>query len=163
MTQTEAASDFLSRNLEILKMTVSDFSDQDMLVRPVDGANHAAWQIGHMINSAAHMMGQVAPGVVPESVGKVGEPFTGKAAHVDDPAAYPGKTALLEALSQAYGAVAEWAKTLSQPDLDRPTPTRMQPFAPTVGLLVLMMASHLSMHVGQMQVIRRKLGKPLLF
>jgi hypothetical protein len=39
----------------------------------------------------------------------------------------------------------------------------MADFAPTVGHLVLMIASHIMMHVGQMQVIRRKLGKPLLF
>jgi hypothetical protein len=36
-------------------------------------------------------------------------------------------------------------------------------FAPTTGHLALMTASHIMMHVGQLQVIRRKLGKPLLF
>jgi hypothetical protein len=163
MTQTETMSDFLSRNLEILKLTIADFSDQELLVRPVPGANHAAWQLGHLIQSAARMMNQVAPGVIPEPAAKIGESFSGKTANVDDPAAYPGKTSLLEALSQSYGAIAQWTKTLAPQDLDRPTPPRMAQFAPTVGLMVLMMAGHLIMHVGQVQVIRRKLGKPLLF
>jgi hypothetical protein len=116
-----------------------------------------------MIHSAAHMMGQVAPGVVPDAAAKIGEPFSGRTASIDDPAAYPGKTRLLEALSQSYGAIAEWTKALAPQDLDRATPQRMAQFAPTVGLMVLMMGGHLMMHVGQMQVIRRKLGKPLLF
>jgi hypothetical protein len=39
----------------------------------------------------------------------------------------------------------------------------MAAFAPTVGHLVTMTISHFMMHTGQFQVIRRKLGKPLLF
>ena len=52
----------------------------------------------------------------------------------------------------------------SDPDqLTHPTPGPMADFAPTVGHLVLMIGGHTLMHLGQMQVIRRKLGKPLLF
>jgi len=39
----------------------------------------------------------------------------------------------------------------------------MQRMIPTMGHLVQLLPSHFAMHVGQMQVIRRKLGKPLLF
>ena len=46
MTQTELLADMLNRNLEMLKATLGDFSDADMLVRPTPGANHAAWQLG---------------------------------------------------------------------------------------------------------------------
>ena len=163
MTQTQTTSDFLSRNLEILKMTVADFSDEELLVRPVPGANHAAWQLGHLLGSAAHMVNSVAPGIVPDSLVTLGEKYTGKTASVDDPAFYPDKTQLLEAFAQAYGAIAEWMKSLTPDDLARPTPGRMADFAPTIGHLALMTAGHILMHVGQMQVIRRKLGKPLLF
>jgi hypothetical protein len=82
---------------------------------------------------------------------------------VDDPAHYPKKAELLEAFSQAYDAAANWIKTLSPSDLERPTPGRMSEYAPTVGHIALMLASHIMMHVGQMQVIRRRLGKPLLY
>ena len=163
MTQTDLMSDILARNADTLKMTLADFSDADMLARPVPGANHAAWQLGHLLASAAHMFNPISPGVVPDAVAKLGENFNGKTAHIDDPAHYPKKTELLEAFSQAFGAVAQWTKTLSPDDLARPTPGRMADFAPTVGHLAMMTTGHIMMHVGQMQVIRRKLGKPLLF
>jgi hypothetical protein len=163
MTPIELMSDFVTRNTEILKMTLADFSDAEMLVRPVPGANHAAWQLGHLVGGAAHMINTVAAGVVPEAAARLGERFGGKTAHVDDPAFFPTKAELLEAFSQAHDAVTEWAKTLTPDDLNRPTPGRMADYAPTVGHLLLMTASHVTMHVGQLQVIRRKLGKPLLF
>jgi hypothetical protein len=163
MTQTELMSDVLTRNGAVLKMTVADFTDAEMLARPVPGANHAAWQIGHLLGSAAHMLKEIAPGVVPASVAQLGEKYNGKTADVDDPAFFPTKAELLEAFSQAYDAIADWIKSLTPADLARPTPGRMADFAPTTGHLALMAASHVMMHVGQLQVIRRKLGKPLLF
>jgi len=163
MSPTDLMSDNITRNGEILKMTLADFSQADLLARPVPGANHAAWQLGHLIGSAAHMLGAVAPGVIPQAAVKMGEPFNGKTANVDDPAFFPDKSQLLETFAQTHGAIADWVKTLTPADLARPTPAPMSDFAPTVGHLVLMTVSHIMMHVGQMQVIRRKLGKPLLF
>jgi hypothetical protein len=163
MTPTELMADVVTRNGEILKMTLADFTDEQMLARPVPGANHAAWQVGHLLGSAAHMLRDVAPGVVPAPVAELGAKYNGKTAHVDEAAFYPTKSELLEAFAQAYGAIAEWIKSLTPADLERPTPGPFADFAPTVGHLVLMAASHIMMHVGQCQVIRRRLGKPLLF
>jgi hypothetical protein len=163
MTPAELAADFVARNLEILKMTLGDFSDADMLARPVPGANHAAWQVGHMIGALYHMYGQAAPGVVPDAFAAFGEKFGGKTAHIDDPAHYGPKASLLEAFAQSHAAVVEWAKRLAPDDAARELTGRLAGFAPTVGHLVLMTGTHVAMHVGQMQVIRRKLGKPLLF
>ncbi len=39
----------------------------------------------------------------------------------------------------------------------------MARFAPTVGHLLLMLSNHDLMHAGQFSVLRRKLGKPVLF
>ena len=163
MTPTELMSDVITRNGEILKMTIDDFSQDEMLARPVPGANHATWQIGHMIGSASHMFAAIAPGLVPDAAARIGEKCTGKTASIDDPAHFPDKTQLLETFAQAHGAISNWVKTQTPETLNRPTPGPMANFAPTVGHLVLMSASHIMMHVGQMQVIRRKLGKPLLF
>jgi hypothetical protein len=60
-------------------------------------------------------------------------------------------------------ATIAWVKTLTPADLDKPTPEKMRNWAPTVGHLVTMLPNHLTMHLGQIQVIRRKLGKPILF
>jgi hypothetical protein len=163
MTPIELLADTITRNAELLKMTLADFSDQDMLARPVPAANHAAWQMAHLVGSTAQLVGIVAPGVPPEGAVKWADKFGGKTAAVDDAAFFPSKSELLETRGHTSGAVAQWVSGLTQADLERPTPERMAGFAPTVGHLVTMTISHFMMHTGQFQVIRRKLGKPLLF
>jgi hypothetical protein len=44
-----------------LPMYVRDFSDADLLVRPVPGANHAAWQIGNVIAGDVFFISQPRP------------------------------------------------------------------------------------------------------
>ena len=39
----------------------------------------------------------------------------------------------------------------------------MARLAPTLGALFFLMASHEMMHAGQFTVVRRQLGKPVLF
>ena len=52
---------------------------------------------------------------------------------------------------------------MSDSQFVRPSPEAFAKFAPTLGQLVLMVPLHTGMHVGQIQVIRRKLNKPVLF
>lgn len=163
MTPIELLSDCISRNCDILKLTVSDFSEQEMLMRPVPSANHAAWQIGHLIGGLAHMFGMVDSGIIPAVLAELGGKFSGKTADIDDPGFFGSKTQLLEGFSVAHGAVCEWVKTLAEQDLSRPMPEKIASFAPTIGHLIVMTGTHIAMHTGQIQVIRRKLGKPLLF
>jgi hypothetical protein len=54
-----------------------------------------------------------------------------------------------------------WAKTLTAAQLAAPSP--MPQFLPTVAHVVNLAAGHIWMHCGQIQVLRRKLGKPILF
>ena len=105
MSPIELMSDNITRNSEILKMTLADFSQEDMLTRPVPGANHAAWQLGHLIGGAGRMIG-IAPDLIPQAAGQIGQNCTGKTAHIDDPAFSPDKTQLLEVFAQTQGAIA---------------------------------------------------------
>src|SRR5437899_1995015 len=43
MHGTELLADGLKRSFDMLNMTLSDFSDADMFVRPCPGANHPTW------------------------------------------------------------------------------------------------------------------------
>src|SRR5882757_3477210 len=61
MNQIELVVDILSRNLEMTKMYLADLSEQDMFVRPVPGANHAAWQFGHLTVAETGMLKSVKP------------------------------------------------------------------------------------------------------
>ena len=40
---------------------LSDLSDADLLVRPTPGANHIAWQFGHLIESEPHLLKIILP------------------------------------------------------------------------------------------------------
>lgn len=163
MTPLELLADNLARNAAVLKMTLADFADAELFVRPVPAANHAAWQLAHLTGTTAQLIDMVDPGVTPPAAVGWATTYAGATANDDDPTHYPTKTQLLETFSQTTDAVAQWVRTLTVADLDKPTTDRMAGFAPTVGLLILMTASHMMMHAGQFQVIRRKLGKPLLF
>ena len=52
---------------------------------------------------------------------------------------------------------------LPEKDLDNPIDGPLARLAPTLGALLLLAANHEMMHAGQFSVVRRKLGKPVLF
>jgi DinB superfamily len=163
MNPTELFSDSLTRTLGMLTATIADFSDADMFVRPCPGANHTAWQLGHLISSETRMVNGVTPGAAAELPAGWDTRFTKETCGIDDPAQFPNKKALLDQLAKTRAGSVAWVKTLTPADMDRPAPERMAKMAPTLGHLIGLMQGHAMMHMGQMQVIRRKLGKPILF
>ena len=54
------AKDVIKNTLDFCRMVtveyLKDFSDADLLVRPVPAANHSAWQLGHLITSEHEMI-----------------------------------------------------------------------------------------------------------
>ena len=48
-------------------------------------------------------------------------------------------------------------------DFDKETPEKFRSWVATWGDLIGILSGHVTMHVGQFQVIRRKIGKPVLF
>jgi hypothetical protein len=162
MTQLELCADRLARSLELVKMTLADFTDDDMLVRPGDGANHAAWQIGHLIASEARMIGG-AKGQSPQLPPGLAEKFTKETAASNDAAAFPTKEQLLEGLTKVRSGSIEWTRSLKPEQFGQSGPERIRAIAPTLEHLPILIVEHTAMHVGQFQVIRRKLGKPVLF
>src|SRR3954451_17270379 len=163
MTTNELIVSTLEQNLGMLKMTLGDFSDADMLVRPVPGANHAAWQLGHLAAAEGNLINMCAPGAVPTAPEAFAKRFTKETASVDDPAVFLNKAELLAAMEKSRAATVQWVKGMSQADLETPTPEKFHRFAATLGHLALVCGNHATMHLGQFQVIRRKLGKPVLF
>ena len=161
MDQIHLLADMLRGNLDFLKWTISDFSDADMLVRPVPNANHAMWQIGHVMNSEAGALTQLNPQT--PGLPTFAEKFNRQTASIDDPDFFPRKAELLDAFANVRAATVGWVKSLKPEELDKPTPEKIRKWAPTIGHLLASTPIHVGMHVGQIQVIRRKLGKPVLF
>jgi hypothetical protein len=162
MTAIELLAGNCTRNLELVKWMLSDFSDADMMVRPCPGANHAAWQLGHLIGGEA-MMASACGAAMPELPSGFSERFDKKNAGLDNPKAFVSKAELLDLLAKTRAAAAKWIGSLTEADLGKPAPEKMREYAPTVGSVATLLETHLMMHVGQFQVIRRKLGKPVLF
>jgi hypothetical protein len=162
MNTNQTFTDSLSRNFEMLKMTLADLSDADLLVRPAPGANHAAWQLGHLATAEARMVAG-AKGVAPELPAGFADRFKKDAAGSDDASAFPKKQELLDIFAKVRRASIEWAKTLTSQQLDQDAPETIRAFCPKVGHIPGVLAEHAAMHLGQFQVLRRKLGKPVLF
>jgi len=156
-------ADVLQRNLGIVQNTLADFSDADLMARPCPGANHTAWQLGHLMASEVWMISGCNVGTAPTLPPGFADKYTAKTASIDDPAAFGTKAQLLEQFAKVRDASINWVKNLSATDVSKPGPEAMKGFCPTVGHIVLLLADHTAMHIGQMQVVRRKLGKPILF
>lgn len=140
---------------------VSDLSDDDILVRPVPGANHIAWQLGNIIGGDIYLITAELPDVkYPELPAGFTELHGGKGAGKD--AGFLTKAEYLALFEQIRAVTIAAAGKLTDADLDKPCGEKMQSFAKTIGHLFLGVANHTMMHTGQFSVIRRKLGKPVL-
>jgi hypothetical protein len=162
MEQMELLADLLHRNLGFLNMTLADFSDADFFVRPCPGANHTAWQLGQVCTAERFFVGKYDPSFPPTPAGW-DKKFTKETAGNDDHSFFPKKGELLADLAKVRSATVAWVKTLKPTDLSKPGPEQLKDFAPTLGRVIALVIDHTTMHVGQFQVIRRKLGKPILF
>jgi uncharacterized damage-inducible protein DinB len=91
------------------------------------------------------------------------ERYTKETASINDPAKLGKKDDLLALFDKTREKTCTWAAALSADDLAKPAPEKMRQMVPTVGHVLLLLPAHAGMHVGQIQVLRRKLGKPLLF
>jgi hypothetical protein len=161
MNAKDVLRNALKTNHDILSMYVSDLSDADLLVRPAPGANHIAWQLGHLINSESRMLGQLPGGKPPPLPAEFVEKHKKAGAATD--AGFLTKQQYLNLYSQVREATLAALANVPEADLDKPISGDIARLAPTVGALFFLAANHEMMHAGQFSVTRRKLGKPVLF
>jgi hypothetical protein len=138
---------------------LSDLTDADLLVRPVPGCNHIAWQLGHLISAEHEMMEGVSPGAMPPLPPGFAAKYTPETSKLDSPGAFHSKAEYLSAFETQRAGTLKILEKLSDADLDKPSPERFQSYAPKFADLIAMQGSHWLMHAGQWAVIRRKLGK----
>src|ERR1700733_11832409 len=80
---------------------IEDLSDADLLVRPVPGANHTAWQLGHAINSEVMLVkGQLPDAPFPELPAGFAEAHAPEAVKRDGPAGFLSKDQYLSLFDQ---------------------------------------------------------------
>jgi hypothetical protein len=162
MKATDVVAAALKSSLDLLQMFVSDLTDADLLIRPVENANHPAWQLGHLIWTECGLAGACLPGTVyPTLPAGFKELHDTAGASRND--GFSTKAFYLETLGTVRAATITGVGKLTDADLDRPTEGSMARMAPRWGHLFLLVANHTLMHAGQFSVVRRKLGKPILF
>ena len=164
MNAIDLAKAGLTSSLGTTLAFLEGFSDTDMLVRPAEGANHAAWQLGHLILSERFILGDNLPGVAFQALPAGFEVNHGKErAHATDLSGWLGMAGYAELMRETRTATLAAVEQLSEAQLDHTTQGRLATKAPKLGNLLVLVGNHDLMHAGQFTVIRRKLGKPVLF
>jgi hypothetical protein len=162
MNGREAIQTALEATKGNLRMYVGDFSDADFLVRPVPGANHTAWQIGNVIAGDVFFISQELPDTpYPELPKGFSELHGNDGAKKDE--GFLTKAEYLALFEKVRSATIAAVGKLTDADLDRSVTGKGKVLAATLGKLFIMLSNHTLMHAGQFTVIRRKLGKPVLF
>jgi uncharacterized damage-inducible protein DinB len=143
---------------------LNDLTDDELLVRPTDGANHIAWQMGHLITADPAMIREQIPDAVyPELPAGFDARYANTAESQSASTGFLSRAEYADLFTKVRDATIAALDKLTDADLDRPTVGNMAPYAPTLGDLFLLVSNHSLMHGGQFSVVRRKLGKPVLF
>ena len=163
MSIAQAIKVIMDTPTSIVNGYLGDLSDEELLVRPVDGANHIAWQLGHLIVSENHMMNQVCPDCMPALPEGFAEKYTKETAAVNEPTAFHSKAEYVKLMNEQRAATSAALEKLSDADLEKPAPESLQQFGATVAAIIGGQVTHWMMHAGQWAVTRRKLGRKPLF
>jgi hypothetical protein len=163
MNAKDAIRTALTSTQNLLSWYVSDLSDADLLVRPVPNANHIAWQLGHLVFAEIHLLGQLPGAAYPELPTGWSQQHGKETAAMDPPKGFATKSEYLTQFNKVREATLTTLAKMADADLEKPTQGNMAQFAPSLGALLLLQSNHTLMHAGQFTVVRRKLGKPVLF
>ncbi len=159
------AKDAIRNNLELsntmINSYINDLDDADLLVRPVEGMNHIAWQLGHLLSTEHKFVNTIKPGTSPDLPEGFEEGHGRNQFTIDDPSKYLPRAKYQELMAAQREATLKLLESTDESELDRTDPGNFPDFAPTVGLVLNLVGNHALMHVGQFVAVRRKLGKPI--
>ncbi len=157
------AKDAIKRTMDLAQMTASAYldglSDEDLLLRPVEGMNPIAWQLGHLISSEQQMISATGH-TMPELPAGFAEAHSTEVAKSGSFSQVATKDEYIALWEKTRAATKAALDATPMADLDKPGPESMKEIAPTVGALFVLAGMHGMMHAGQFVAVRRKLGKP---
>ncbi len=151
----------LDTSMMVQSAYLADLNDEELLIRPVPGANHIAWQLGHLIQSENSMLEALKPGAAVELPPDFAEQHGKETASQEPPTGFATKAEYIDLQNRVRERLNQLLNEISDADLVKPNPGPTASFAPTLGSLLVLAGTHMLMHVGQYAVVRRKLGKPI--
>jgi hypothetical protein len=158
------ANDILVHNLtvsqKLLQRYAADLAASEYLHRPTPKANCAAWLIGHLIlteRRALNLYGVSDLPPVPDGFDKRFSRDEG----CPQASEFGDVMALLPLLDQHRSRLIEAVKHAPPALLDKPM-EKPHPMFGSLGEFTSFVSHHVMLHVGQITIIRRSLGRPPL-
>lgn len=142
---------------------LQDLSDEDLMRRPVQNANHIAWQLGHLIVAEHDLNNMVCPDSMPALPEGFAEKHSKETASSDNPGDFCTKDEYLKYMDEQRAGTLALLDRLSDEELQVPAPEHLKMFGGTVGAVIAGQSAHWMMHAGQWVIVRRQLGKEALF
>lgn len=164
MDSKEAIRSSIAFADKVVQAYLGDLTDEELMIRPIPGTNHIAWQLGHLIQSEHQIMGMASGGKMPPLPDGFAEKYTKETAGSDNPADFHTKEEYLQLMQEQRAGTLAALEAATDEQLGQDTPSeQMRPFFPKVADLFAMAGSHPLMHCGQWAIIRRKTGRAPLF
>jgi hypothetical protein len=142
---------------------LSDITPDEMFVRPAPGANHVAWQLGHVISAERRLVEAAVPGSMPALPDGFAERHTKETAASDNRDDFLSKDEYLKLAKTVRAATLRALDQVSETDLDKPVSGRVPPFVKSAGDCFVTAGGHWILHAGQWVVLRRYLGRDRKF
>jgi hypothetical protein len=152
-----AISDF------IVQGYLSDLTPQELLARPCAGANHIAWQVGHLIRSERFLAEMALPGAMPALPADFADRHSKSTCGKDDASCFLSKAEYLSLAKEIRAGTLKVLDQLSEAQLDEPAVGKGPPWVKRRGDALITIGGHWAWHVGQWVVVRRNLGREIMF
>ncbi len=161
------AKDIIKQSLEMSAFCVdgylADLTDADLLKRPTEGANHMAWQLGHLITAEHNLINMVCPDSMPALPDGFTDAYNKETSGSDEATDFRSKDEYIQLMKQQREGTLAALEKIDDADLGNESPESIREYSPSVGATFALQASHWLMHSGQWVVVRRMLGKEPLF
>ena len=160
MTSNDAIAHNLTAAGALLERFTADLTPKDYLHRPCAGGNCAAWIVGHLVLTERSALGRFNVTDLPA----LPEGFEKRFARDEEaPRAqdYGDVTQLVPLFKRHRAMLIEAVKRATPAQLGERL-EKPHPMFATVGERANFMAVHVTMHAGQISIIRRTLGRPPL-
>lgn len=146
----------------VLSSYVGDMQDAELMSRPGKGCNHIAWQLGHLIASEGNLLNMVKEGSAIELPQGFAESHSKEMTGSDDVTQFSSQQEYMDLYQKTRANSLSVIEGLSAEELAAPGPEQFRQMCPTVGQMIMLIASHPMMHVGQFVPVRRALDKPIV-
>lgn len=149
----------LSTSQALLNRYVQDLTPEEYLHRAAPKSNCVAWIIGHLILTERKCLEVAGVTALPQLPEGFEQRFPREV--TDTPADdYGDVTTLLPLFNTHRQQLLEAVKSLTPEQLAKPLDKPHPPLFTTVADFLNFMGHHVTMHAGQITLIRRSLGRP---